>query len=261
MKNIYGKILKIVKRASKIYFGKNFYEREDKHKFENDDVTNRDILTQQYLQNNLLKILPNSKFIGEEGKVEKDDNVYTWIVDPIDGTFNFKHDVPIYGTQICLHKEGKPIFSCLYLPVLDKLYYAIEGQGAFLNGKKIGVSSERDLKDIGVCIGDFQVNYDIEKEKKIMLALSDKVKRIRMFGCSCFDSCSISRGTLDVYISHTVTPWDILPGDFLIRQAGGSMFVNDDKTTYIYGNRANAMKVIEILKDIDTFTEKEMTIF
>ncbi len=257
MDKLYSKIIKAVKSSTDIYLNKNYEEREDKHKFDNDDVTNRDIMTQDFLQDKFKKLLPGSRFVGEEGGEEKPENDYVWVVDPIDGTFNFKHDVPIYGTQICLRKNEKTIFSCLYLPVLNQTYYAILGKGAYLNGKQIKISDKKEVKNIGVCIGDFQVSLDIKKQKEIVSALNDKVKRIRMFGSSCFDSCQISKGSQDVYITHTITPWDLLPGDLLIREAGGVAYVNKDRTSYIYGSHENVLQVLDLLKNVDKYSVLE----
>ena len=253
MEQIFNKVLNVVKRATNLYFNKSYYEREDKHKFDNDDVTNRDISTQKYLQIQLSKILPGSNFVGEEGSVSR-VSPYTWIVDPIDGTFNYKHGVGLYGTQVVLLKDGKAIFSCFYLPNYKQMFYATPA-GAFLNGKKISVSGELNLKDMGVNIGDFQLDYKntLKKQKEIMFALCDKVKRIRMFGSSCFDSCMLSHGAMDVYIVYILNKWDLVPGDYLIRQAGGVMFKNKDNNIFIYGNQKNVEKVVEQLKDIDSF--------
>lgn len=253
MDKIFNKVLSVVKRATNLYFNKSHYEREDMHKFDNDDVTNRDISTQKYLQMQLVKILPGSNFIGEEGST-KNESPFTWIVDPIDGTFNYKHGVGLYGTQVVLLKEGKAIFSCFYLPCYKQMFYATPS-GAYLNGKKINVSEERELKDMGVNIGDFQLDNKntLKKQKEIMFALCDKVKRIRMFGSSCFDSCMISHGAMDVYIVYILNKWDLVPGDYLIRQAGGVMYTNKTNNIFIYGNKRNVEKVVDKLSDIDTF--------
>lgn len=258
MKKIFNKILKIVKHSTKIYYNRSYYEREDKHKFNNDDVTNCDINTQKYLQMQFLKLLPNSTFIGEEGVINKLGE-YTWIVDPIDGTFNYKHDVKIYGTQVALLKNGKTIFSCLYLPEHKQMFYACD-KGAFLNGKQIFVSSEQELKNMAVNIGDFQLNYKqtLNTQKQIMLELCDKVKRIRMFGSSCYDSCQIANWCMDVYIVYILNKWDLVPGNFLIRQAGGVLFTNINKNIFIYGNKQNVEKVIKKLNNIDTFYERDL---
>ncbi len=205
MKKLFNKILKIVKHSTKIYYNRSYYEREDKHKFNNDDVTNRDINTQKYLQMQFLKLLPNSTFIGEEGVINKLGE-YTWIVDPIDGTFNYKHDVKIYGTQVALLKNEQTL----------------------------------------------------NNQKQIMLELCDKVKRIRMFGSSCYDSCQIANGSMDVYIVYILNKWDLVPGDFLIRKAGGVLFTNRNKNIFIYGNKQNCKKVIKKLNNIDTFYESNL---
>lgn len=254
MEKTFKKVIKIVKKASKIYKNQNFTERCDKHKFLNDDVTDKDIATQNYLKKNFQKLIPNSCFIGEEGS-ENTKSEYTWIVDPIDGTFNFKHNLFMLGTQICLLKRKKPIFSCLILPHFNRIFYA-DASGAYCNGKKIQVSKSVDVKDMAVLMGDFQVDKpNLQNQKQIFQSLCDKVKRMRMVGSSCMDSCLIACGSADIYIPYVTNAWDIIPGDFLMRQAGGTCFANKTLDFRIYGNKENILKILSHLKKIDDFKE------
>lgn len=95
------KLVKIVKASSKIYMGKNFQEQYDKHKFDNDDVTNLDIETQAFIKEKVFQIFHDCNFIGEEEQ-QKSNSSISIIVDPIDGTFNFKHNIKNFGTQVCV---------------------------------------------------------------------------------------------------------------------------------------------------------------
>ena len=150
------KIIEIVEDSTKIYLNKSFEEEVDRHKFEGDDVTNLDIKTQEFLNEKLSKLIENSNFIGEEGTSLKNSE-YTWVVDPIDGTCNFIHDIFCFGTQVCLLKNQKPILSVLAIPKLNEIYYT-SGNNAFLNGKKIFISDEKEVNEMIVNLGDFQSN-------------------------------------------------------------------------------------------------------
>ncbi len=240
------KMCKIIKNAGKRYIDHAFFEMNEKYKFENDDVTNLDVQTQEYIKTYCLKIIPGSNFIGEEGGVNQNSK-YTWILDPIDGTYNFKHKIDIFGTQLCLLEDNAPILSVLYLPSLDELYYANEG-GAYKNGKRIHVSEQCDFKQAVVGFGDYSTKYDISLQQQISKVLSTTMKRVRMFGSSCFDSCKIASGSIDVYIIFSTNKWDLIPGQYLIMQAGGYIWKNQVGDTYISGNKENVEKLVEILK-------------
>ena len=146
IKDLTIKFIDIIKKSTEIYHHKNFVECIDKHKFEDDDVTNLDIKTQSFIINESKKIIPNISIIGEEGK-ELNNSDYELIIDPIDGTVNFKNNIDMHGTQLCITYNKQPIISILYLPAFKDLYYANKF-GAFKKGKLIKVKSLGNLKDV-----------------------------------------------------------------------------------------------------------------
>ena len=148
----------------------------------------------------------------------------------------------MHGTQICLTYNKMPIISILYLPEFKDVYYANKF-GAFKNGNKIMVNSVDNLKDVIVSVGDFsKSNLDIWQKQ--FLILSNNVKRIRMFGSSCFDSCMLANGNTTAYIIYTENLWDIMPGQYLMKMSGAEEYYNKENHFYIYGSK----KVIELLK-------------
>lgn len=241
IKELTNLLIDIIKKSTEIYYHKNYVERVDKHKFEDDDVTNLDIQTQEYIIKEIKKFIPNISIIGEEGK-ELNNSDFELIIDPIDGTVNFKNKIPMHGTQICLTYNKMPIISILYLPEFKDVYYANKF-GAFKNGNKIMVNSVDNLKDVIVSVGDFsKSNLDIWQKQ--FLILSNNVKRIRMFGSSCFDSCMLANGNTTAYIIYTENLWDIMPGQYLMKMSGAEEYYNKENHFYIYGSK----KVIELLK-------------
>ncbi len=241
IKELTNIFIDIVKKSTDIYYHKNFVECVDKHKFEDDDVTNLDIQTQNYIITESKKIIPDITIIGEEGK-EINNSSYELIIDPIDGTVNFKNNIDMHGTQICLTYNKEPFISVLYLPSFKDLYYANKF-GAFKNGKLIKVKSVNNLNDIIISIGDFS-KKNINIWQKQFLLLSNNVKRIRMFGSSCFDSCMLANGNTTAYIIYTENLWDIMPGQYLMKMSGAEEYYNKENHFYIYGSK----KVIELLK-------------
>ena len=242
IKELTNKFLDIIKESTDIYHHKKYIECEDKHKFEGDDVTNLDIKTQEFIINKSKIIIPDISIIGEEGKEIKNSK-YELIIDPIDGTVNFKNNIDMHGTQICLTYNKQPFISILYLPVFKDLYYANKF-GAYKNGKLIKVKSVESLKDIILSVGDFSKN-NLEIWQKQFLILSNNVKRIRMFGSSCFDSCMLANGNTMAYIIYTENLWDIVPGRYLMKMAGAEEYYNPQNHFYIYGEK----NVVELLKN------------
>ena len=149
----------------------------------------------------------------------------------------------MYGTQLCLTYNKKPIISILYLPAFKDLYYANKF-GAFKNGKLIKVKPVEKLKDVIIGIGDFS-KTNIDLWQKQFLLISNNVKRIRMFGSSCFDSCMLANGNIMAYIIYTKNIWDILPGRYLMKMAGADEYYNEKNNFYIYGDK----NTVELLKN------------
>ena len=149
----------------------------------------------------------------------------------------------MHGTQICLTYNKQPFISILYLPSFQDLYYANKF-GAYKNGKLIKVKSVQSLKEIVLSVGDFSKN-NLEIWQKQFLILSNNVKRIRMFGSSCFDSCMLANGNTMAYIIYTENLWDIVPGRYLMKMAGAEEYYNSQNHFYIYGEK----KVVDLLKN------------
>ena len=242
IKKLTNLFIDIIKKSTDIYCHKNYIECIDKHKFEGDDVTNLDIQTQEFIINEAKKIIPDISIIGEEGK-EINNSKYELIIDPIDGTVNFKNSISMHGTQICLVYNKEPIISVLYLPEFKDLYYA-NRFGAYKNGTKIKVKSVENVKDVIISLGDFSKS-NLDVWQKQFLILSNNVKRIRMFGSSCFDSCMLANGNTMAYIVYTENLWDIMPGQYLMKMAGAEEYHNQEKHFYIYGEK----NVVNLLKN------------
>lgn len=239
------KLVKVVKKSSKIYLNKNFEELVEKHKFENDDVTNLDVKTQDFLEKKCLRIFKICNFIGEE-KQTPSESLISVIIDPIDGTYNFKHNIKNFGTQVCVLFNKLPIISVLYLPNENKVYCANKF-GAFENGKKITVSNCDNFKDAVVELGDFSTKLNFREQQQYVKILSETFKRVRINGSSCMDACLLARGSVDLYILYTINPWDKVPGQYLIKQAGGTIVANKENNTFIAGNENLVNKAIKLL--------------
>lgn len=195
-----------------------------------DLVTEYDKKIQAQLEIGLKKILPEAKFIGEEGSSDElSDEGYAFIVDPIDGTTNFVKDYHMSAISVALMKGKEAVAGVVYNPYLDEIFYAIKGEGAFCNGKKINVSSQ-PLDKALVLFGSSP--YDKNLFPKTIEVLSEyfyKALDIRRCGSAALDLCMVASGRADLYFELQVSPWDFAAGKLLIEEAGGVVTTLDGK--------------------------------
>ncbi len=163
--------------------------------------------------------------LGEEGGLIGDPEEArqrVWVVDPIDGTFNYQRGVPTYAVSIAYCQEGVPVCGAIYLPVLGRLYYAAQGLGAFMRQDGSGtpipihVSTERDLKKLFIAFagnGLYEMMAACEREQ-----IPRRCLRVTM--CAAQDLALIAAGRMDMYLHASLKLWDCAAGDILLREAG-----------------------------------------
>lgn len=187
-----------------------------------DLVTEYDKKIQAQLEVGLKKILPEAKFIGEEGSSDElSDEGFAFIVDPIDGTTNFVKDYHMSAISVALMKGKEAVAGVVYNPYLDETFYAIKGEGAYCNGKKITVSSQ-PLEKALVLFGSSP--YDKNLFAKTVEVVSEyfyKALDIRRSGSAALDLCMVASGRADLFVELQVSPWDFAAGKLLIEEAGG----------------------------------------
>ncbi len=195
-----------------------------------DLVTEYDKKIQEQLQYGLKEILPEAKFIGEEGSNDElTDEGYAFVVDPIDGTTNFIKDYHMSAISVALLKGKEVVAGVVYNPYLDEVFYAIKGQGAFCNGEKISVSSQPMSKAL-VLFGTSP--YDKKLFPKTIEVLSEYFNQaldIRRSGSAALDLCTVACGRAELYFELQVSPWDFAAGKLLVEEAGGVVTTIDGK--------------------------------
>ena len=154
-------------------------------KSENDYVTEMDLKSENMLRDILLSACPEDEFFGEEtgGSTSVKGR---WIVDPIDGTVNFAHGLPTYGTQCCLFEDGEPRVAAIYLPCQDEMYTAVAGQGCYLNGRQVTVDKTVTAENAVISVGDFTHKSDrlAAFQYRAVGYLYPRVGRLRMYGAA-----------------------------------------------------------------------------
>lgn len=179
------------------------------------------------LVHKLKKLFPEAAFITEEGTVEQTLNSeYHWIIDPLDGTTNFLHGLPIYAISIALTKNGVPVLGVIYHIVRKESFHAIEGGHAYCNDHIIHVSAVPTLSESLLATG-FPYHQSSKKDAylDIIKDLLEKSHGIRRLGSAAIDLAYVAAGRLEGFFEYNLNPWDIAAGIIIVKQAGG--LVND----------------------------------
>lgn len=187
-----------------------------------DLVTEADLASQQAIRKTILASFPKHDVLGEEDQeILRRTSAYRWIVDPLDGTTNYVHQVPHYCVSIGLEHEGKLIASCIYDPVSRECFTAAAGGGAWLNGKRIRVSTEESLAKSLVACG-FPASVRPEsREIGDLIKLLLGAQAIRRTGSAALNLCYVACGRFDAYWARETKAWDVAGGALLIQEAGG----------------------------------------
>lgn len=215
------KVIEIVREAGSLLLHRDF-KVESKGTISN-NVTTADLAVQEYLESRLLSLLSNSVFMGEEGDADtyRDSNQYQWIVDPIDGTANFIHDIGLSVISVGLVKDKKSVLGVVYHPYRDEMFYGEEGKGAFLNGKRISVS-DRDFAHSILCSAASLYNKDYAKPCfRIIENIYAECDDFRRLGSAALELVYLACGRVELYFEIRVFPWDFAAAEIIIREAGG----------------------------------------
>jgi myo-inositol-1(or 4)-monophosphatase len=186
-------------------------------------VTAADHRSEEVIFRELSKARPGYGFLMEErGRVDGPDKSHRWIVDPLDGTTNFLHGIPLFCVAIALEREGELVCGLVYNPILDELYTAERGQGAFVNNRRLRVAARKSLADCVVSVGiPHRGRGDHPKFLDECKALMEQVSGIRRTGSAAIDLAWVASGRFDAYFERNLQPWDIAAGMLLVREAGG----------------------------------------
>ncbi|MDB5593381.1 MAG: inositol monophosphatase [Hyphomicrobiales bacterium] len=193
-----------------------------------DFVTAADRKAEKVVFEELSKARPGYGFLMEEGgAIEGTDKTHRWIVDPLDGTTNFLHGLPIFAVSIGLEREGQMIAAVVYNPATDDMYVAEKGQGAWLNNYRLRVAARRDFSDalVGCGIPHLGRATQHPRFKVEMASVMSKAGNLRRLGAASLDLAMVAAGRLDCYWERGLSPWDMAAGLVLVREAGG--YVSD----------------------------------
>ena len=230
-------LINIIKDASGIITDDFIVNAKDDN---GDLVTNFDYEVEKYIISKLNELYPNYDIVSEEYNSDGKVTENCFVIDPIDGTINFAHNLPLWGIQVACISGGKTVSSVIYLPKLNEMYYADES-GAYLNDKRIYVSNLPPKKSLN--------NIMLEKPMTLpkVCAISRHYRCIYSVAVACAWIAKGSMGGINVGID---TPWDYIPGQYLVEMAGG--YTYNKPGMHI---SANTKEMLEALINSETIGE------
>lgn len=221
-------MLNIAVRAARVagnIIARGFENRDDldtQAKGKNDFVTKIDKEAEQAIISKIKQSYPDHAFYGEESGKQGDDETFTWIIDPLDGTTNFIKGIPHFSVSIALLHKGRLDQAVVFDPIRGELFTASKGAGAQLNGYRIRASKAKDLDQtiLGTAF-PFKQPEQLEQYTQQFTQIFRKAGDIRRSGSAALDMAYVAAGRLDGYWERGVQPWDIAAGELLVREAGG----------------------------------------
>jgi len=191
-----------------------------------DFVTSADKRTEKILINELQKAHPDYGIITEEtGIINKSNTYKRWVIDPIDGTMNFLNGIPQFAISIGYEEKGEIICGVIFNPIVNEMFVAEKGNGAYLNNSRIRVSNKKKIKDALLVTGGPKGASKIkDKIFSEYINVSNNVSNVRKFGSAALDMAYVACGRFDGYWQRELNYWDIAAGMIILKEAGG--FVN-----------------------------------
>ncbi len=243
-----GKILlEYLKKSNKITVKKNLGY-----------VSDADHASEDFIIAKIIKHFPNSKIIAEEkGTINSKENFngLTWIIDPLDGTTNYIHGFPFFCVSIGVMENNKLIAGVVFDPVRKELYSAELNKGAYLNKKRIKVSTIKNIKDSLLITGFYYHQGDkLKAQIKRFTQAQDLTQSVRRLGTAALNLCYVACGKADGFWEEGINSWDAAGGTIILTESGGKFTDFSGKTgnifgkEFVYSNRIIHNELLKIIK-------------
>ncbi|GMQ30020.1 inositol monophosphatase family protein [Algoriphagus confluentis] len=230
------------------------------HKGFNDLVSYVDKEAERMIVERLSSILPEAGFITEEGTNQTLGEKYNWIIDPLDGTTNFIHGIPVFSVSIALMEEQEVIMGVVYEVNRHECFYALKGSGAFCNDTRIHVSGAYNLSASLISTGFPYYNFElIDRYLNSMKALMQKTHGLRRLGSAAVDLCYVATGRTEGFFEYNLNSYDVAAGVIIVQEAGGKVTDFSGGEDYIFGRNvvaSNGAIHAEFLGVLDEFWGK-----
>lgn len=220
-------------------------------------VTETDKASEKLITDFIKKKYPSHGILAEEGSDVNKSSEYLWVVDPLDGTTNFAHGLPIFAVSIGVQKKGEMVAGVVYDVMRDVVYSAEKTSGCFKNGRRIQVSKNENLGHSMLVTGfPYDVKDNPDKAYERFIAFLKEARAIRRLGSAAIDFCYVANGVFDGFWEVSLHPWDICAGKLIVEEADGLVTDFDGNKIDIYSKRilcSNGFvhqKMIEVMRSI-----------
>lgn len=232
------------------------------HKERNHLVSYVDKTAEKMLIEALEVLIPDAAFLAEESTVAYEKKKWQWIIDPLDGTTNFLHQLPFFSISVALQYQEKTMVGIVHEVNNNETFCAWKDGGAWLNGKPVQVSQtstlEHSLLATGFPYYDFKY---IEEYMKMLQPLILNTRGIRRMGSAALDLAYVASGRFDGYFEHSLSPWDVAAGAFLVQEAGGLVGDFGGNDNYLHGREivaGNPFIYEQLIKDTKHYFQKSV---
>ncbi|HEY69539.1 MAG TPA: inositol monophosphatase [Anaerolineae bacterium] len=204
--------------------------QEVNHKGAIDLITEYDLRSEELLVEAIHETCPGDAILAEE-EGELGEGEARWLIDPLDGTTNFAHGLPIFSVSIAWAVDLRPLVGVVYDPMRDELFHALRGGGAWLNGRRLRVSQERELEN-SLLVTGFPYDRRTNPENNLdhFAAFALRTRGVRRLGAASLDLANVAAGRFDGYWEVRLWPWDWAAGMLLVEEAGGRISRTDGGT-------------------------------
>lgn len=250
-------VLEVTRLAGEIVrtgFGKNFSIETKTN--DSNIVTDIDKKSEEAIINYINKKFPSHGILAEESGADLKNSEYIWVVDPIDGTTNFAHGLPIFSVSIGLTKNGKTICGAVYDVMRDMMYSAELGSGSFVNWEKIRVTDNSNMaKSVLVTGFPYNIKDNPDNAVEKFTAFLNSCRAVRRLGSAAIDLCYLAQGIFDGFWEVSLHPWDFCAGQLIVEEAGGKVtdFNNNQLTInssqLLASNNRIHEKMLQILRE------------
>ncbi|MCG6913720.1 inositol monophosphatase [bacterium BMS3Abin03] len=249
-------IIEIAKQAGAVVregFGKNF--KIDYKTSENNLVTEVDKASEKLITDFITKKYPGHSILAEEGSGTKNNSEYFWVVDPLDGTTNFAHGLPIFSVSIGVQKNNATIAGVVYDVMNDVIYSAEKGSGAFAGSQKLIVNRTSKLEHSLLVTGfPYNIAENPENAFQKFETLTKKARGVRRLGSAAIDFCFVASGIFEGFWEVHLHPWDICAGKLIVEEAGGLVTDFEGNEINIYSKKILASNGVihdQIIKEFE----------
>ena len=251
-------IIQISREAGELI--KNAFGKTHTIKFKTNElnlVTETDKASEKLITDFIKMKYPSHGILAEEGSEVNKSAEFLWVVDPLDGTTNFAHGLPIFSVSIGVQKNGATVAGVVYDVNRDIVYSAEKGSGSFANEKRISVNENPNL-GYGMLVTGFPYNIreNPDKAEERFIAMLKNARAIRRLGSAAIDFCYVANGVFDGFWEVFLHPWDICAGKLIVEEAGGLVTDFDGNKIDIYSKRILAtnglvhQKMINVMRSI-----------